>query len=315
VVINNYSIKVYLILFTILVIAVVNTDKTVLAKNVFLDEKPIAVMVGNSPKERVIQKGINEADVIYEIEVEFPFTRYMAIFLEDTETIVGPVRSSRYYFSRICAEWSAIFAHCGGQNLKNAQILDIDEIHSPSPFWRDENIGSWINLFVNTAELRKEAKKQNTSISYNQNTHNLLNLRKPDINKDDQIHKITIKYNANYIISYEYHTDEKKYYRYINQKPHYDQGCRKQIKVSNIIIQFTLIEKIVGDDQNRVQVELIGEGTGRVFLGGNHQSVRWVKKTKDDQTLFLDRDGNPVTYNPGVSWVHLVSPNSEIWVK
>ncbi|MBN2394848.1 MAG: DUF3048 domain-containing protein, partial [Candidatus Atribacteria bacterium] len=41
-------------------------------------QRPIAVMVGNSPEERSVQTGLNAADIIYEIPVEFPFTRYMA---------------------------------------------------------------------------------------------------------------------------------------------------------------------------------------------------------------------------------------------
>jgi len=94
--ISIFRIKVVLLLFIaslsiFLIYSEVNSDNYL---NLF--NKPIAVMIGNSPKERLNQKGINEADVIYEIEVEFPFTRYMAIFLEDTETVVGPVRSSRW---------------------------------------------------------------------------------------------------------------------------------------------------------------------------------------------------------------------------
>jgi len=116
------------------------------------DITPISVMIGNSPAEQDVQKGLSEAKIIYEIEVEFPFTRIMAIFINDKDTIVGPVRSSRYYFSRICAEWSAIFAHCGGQNLKNSNIIDLNELNNPSLYWRDKNIGGWINLFTNLSK-------------------------------------------------------------------------------------------------------------------------------------------------------------------
>jgi hypothetical protein len=68
-------------------------------------------MIGNSPEEIIHQTGLNKADIIYEANVEYPFTRLMAIFNNSDKAIVGPVRSSRYYFSRLAAEWSAIFAH------------------------------------------------------------------------------------------------------------------------------------------------------------------------------------------------------------
>jgi len=277
--------------------------------------RSIAVMIGNSPAERIHQKGLTQAAVIYEIEVEFPFTRYMAFFLDDRETIIGPVRSSRYYFSRICAEWSAIFAHCGGQNLKNAKILDMDEIHHPFSFWRDAKIGGWINLFANTATLKKEAEKQNKISMNKQWYHPLLNYSQPMASDNGQIHKMTIKYHQDYIVSYEYQPDEKKYYRYINQKPHYDRGYGEQIKVSNIVLQQTAIEKITGDELDRVQVKLTGEGIGNLFMAGNCQSIRWIKRKNDDRTQFVDSTGNPLSFLPGMTWVHLLSPRSEVWFK
>jgi len=145
------------ILFVIILqIIALNFNNHCFANNELINKDiiPISVMIGNSPAEQNVQKGLSKAKVIYEVEVEFPFTRIMAIFFSDTDTIVGPVRSSRYYFSRICAEWSAIFAHCGGQNLKNANIIDLNELNNPSLYWRDKNIGGWINLFTNLSNCQ-----------------------------------------------------------------------------------------------------------------------------------------------------------------
>ncbi|MGB6607001.1 MAG: DUF3048 domain-containing protein, partial [Atribacterota bacterium] len=121
--------------------------------------RPLAIMIGNSPEEVILQTGLNKADVIYEANVEDPFTRLMAIFNNSDEAIVGPVRSSRYYFSRLAEEWSAIFAHCGGQSLKNERIVNLDQMRYPSPYWRDKNIGGWINLFTNTQNIREKSRK------------------------------------------------------------------------------------------------------------------------------------------------------------
>ncbi len=312
---NTYFIRISLMLFIILIILTLYTNKTVSSKDNILNEKPIAVMIGNSPDERIIQNGVSKADIIYEIEVEFPFTRIMALFLENSDTIVGPVRSSRYYFSRICAEWSAVFAHCGGQSLKNPNILDIDQMQHPSPYWRNEKIGGWINLFTSTAKITQEIKEYSDSGNGIQYTHNLLNFTELDLKNSNQITKITIKYNSDYMISYEYHDDQGKYYRYINQKPHIDQESGEQIKVSNIIIQYTSIEKIKGDDKGRVNVELIGEGIAKVFNRGTYQLVKWIKKNKDKETLFLDEEGSPIAYNHGNAWIHLLSKDSEVWFK
>lgn len=278
------------------------------------EDSPIAVMIGNSPREREIQKGLLYADIVYEIEVEFPFTRFMAIFLNDVDTKIGPVRSSRYYFSRICAEWNAIFAHCGGQFLKNSNILDMNELYIPNPYWRDKEIGGWINLFTSTQQLRQEAKKHNHPV-INVMEHPLLNWDEPCGKKDNQINKITIKYHADYIVSYEYCPSERQYYRYNNQNPFIDQVSLEQITVSNIIIQLLPIEEIKEDEEGRIQMELVGEGIGRVFQGGDSQPIKWIKKSKDEPTLFLDQKGSPLIYQLGATWIHLLSPESEIWTK
>ena len=310
-----YFIRISLMVFIILIILTLYTNKTVSSKDNILNEKPIAVMIGNSTAEQEIQKGLSKAEIIYEIEVEFPFTRLMAIFLNDQDTIVGPVRSSRYYFSRICAEWSAVFAHCGGQNLKNPNILDIDQIQHPSPYWRNEKIGGWINLFTSTAKIAQEIKDYNDTGNGNQYNHNLLNYSELDLKDSNQIKKITVKYHSDYIISYEYHDDQGKYYRYINQKPHIDQANDEQIGVSNIIIQYTSVDKIEGDDEGRVNVELIGEGIAGIFSRGTYQLVKWMKENKNKQTLFLDEEGLPIAYNHGNTWIHLLSSDSEVWFK
>ncbi|HNR65599.1 MAG TPA: DUF3048 domain-containing protein [Atribacterota bacterium] len=114
---NNGKRRFFLLIIVIILFFLFN-------KNIFAEilnrNRPIAVMIGNSPKERKVQRGIGEADIIYEIEVEYPFTRLMALYFEDNNITIGPVRSSRYYFSRISIEWSSFFVHCGGQIRKNS---------------------------------------------------------------------------------------------------------------------------------------------------------------------------------------------------
>ena len=276
--------------------------------------RPLAVMVGNSPDEISVQKGLGEADIIYEIEVEFPFTRLMAVYCHITDTEVGPVRSSRFYFSRICAEWSAIFAHCGGQRLENNQVADLDQMHYAKPYWRDGKIDGWINLFANTSKLRSAAEKSKLTKGKNVVEHDL-NLRRKKNIDDSQIEKISIKYHSNYIVSYCYNKKDKRYYRFINSKPHIDTVSGEQIEVSNIVLQFVPIQPIKGDEEGRIEVGLIGEGFGKVFLGGTCKMFKWIKKDKNFQTLFLDENGQEIDYNKGKTWIHILSSDSTVWFK
>ncbi|MDD3657025.1 MAG: DUF3048 domain-containing protein [Atribacterota bacterium] len=303
------------IFLLIIILLVFYLCSEVLYADDLVKNRPVAVMIGNSPKERNIQKGIEGADIIYEIEVEYPFTRLMALYFGDNETVVGPIRSSRYYFSRISIEWSPIFVHCGGQNLKNENVLDIDELSYHFLFWRDEKIGGWINLFTDISKLKKQINKDSFLSLNNSTSHNLLNFNVHSLNNKNQVNRISIKYNEDYIISYQYDPYEKLYYHYINNASHAMLKNQKKIKVSNIIIQYVPIEKIKGDELGRVQVELIGEGIGKYFHSGDYQPIKWIKQNKYDQTYFFDSTGSPIVLNKGLTWIYILSLDNEVWFK
>jgi len=274
---------------------------------------PLAIMIGNSPPEIEHQTGLNDADVIYEIDVEYPFTRLMAIFLENKSTIVGPIRSSRYYFSRLAEEWSPAFVHCGGQSLKNEKVIDLDEMRYSSLYWRDKNIGGWINLFTNT----KNIKEKITKMGYLDEIpleHYFFTQRSLEI-CGGNISKISIKYNQKYIVSYQYDKDINKYKRIINTKPYLDSKTLEPIAVSNIIIQYVKEEKIANDQEGRINVKIVGEGMARIFYGGYHYLARWVKETKDSPTKYYDNQGNLLALNQGKVWVHIVSDQTELWFR
>jgi hypothetical protein len=275
--------------------------------------RPLAIMIGNSPEEVIHQTGLNKADIIYEANVEYPFSRLMAIFNNSDKVIVGPVRSSRYYFSRLAIEWSAIFAHCGGQSLKNEMIVNLDQMRYPSPYWRDKNIGGWINLFTKTQNIREKSRKMGFQERIDLD-NNLLSLRTLNLSGGD-ITKITIKYNQKYTISYEYKASTNTYLRYINSKPHQDSKTFEPIAASNIIIQYVSVEKIHDDGEGRLEVEVIGEGIARVFYGGNYFLSKWIKKSKNQSTAYYDRQGKLLNLNQGNIWIHLVPEETKVWFK
>jgi len=275
--------------------------------------RPLAIMIGNSSEEVIHQTGLNKADIIYEANVEYPFTRLMAIFNNSNEATVGPVRSSRYYFSRLAIEWSAIFAHCGGQSLKNEKIINLDQMRYPSPYWRDKDIGGWINLFTKTQNVREKSRKMGFQDKVNLD-NNLLNLRILDLSGGD-ISKISIKYNQKYTLSYEYNASSNTYLRYINSKPQQDSKTLEPIAASNIIIQYVTVEKISGDGEGRLKVEVIGEGIAKIFYGGKYYLAKWVKNSKDHPTVYYNKQGNIINLNQGNIWIHLVPEETKVWFK
>lgn len=303
-----------LIIYKLIIIFIIIFFNFIIQNIVFADIlRPLAVMIGNSPEEIIYQSGLNKADIVYEINVEYPFTRLMAIYINSDSTIVGPIRSSRFYFSRLAAEWQSVFAHCGGQSLKDERMINLDEMYYSSPYWRDKNIGGWINLFSDTKNLREKSRKlghlEKIQLADNIYALSTLNL------SGGNISKITIKYSQKYSVYYEYVRDNNSYTRYINSKLHQDSKTLENISVSNIIVQYAPIEKIEGDKQGKMEVNIIGEGIAKVFYGGQYFLAKWIKKSKEQPTLYYDAYGNLLKLNKGKTWIQVVSNDTNVWIK
>ena len=66
------------------------------------NKRPIAVMIDNNVGNNA-HVGLQDAYLTYEIIVEGGLTRIMAIFKDVNTNVIGPVRSSRHYFFRLCS--------------------------------------------------------------------------------------------------------------------------------------------------------------------------------------------------------------------
>src|SRR6185436_2618407 len=73
----------------------------------------LSVKVENTPDARP-QTGIDQADVVYEEEVEGNITRFLAIFNSTAPETIGPVRSVRLQDPDIIWPIHGIFAYSGG---------------------------------------------------------------------------------------------------------------------------------------------------------------------------------------------------------
>ena len=109
--------------------------------------RPVAAMIDNQGDRVLPQGGISQAQIIYEILVEYNITRYMALFWGTLPDMVGPIRSSRHYYLDYVLEHDAIYTHAGGstyayKDIPKLKIQNIDyQVHG-SAFWdltKDKN--------------------------------------------------------------------------------------------------------------------------------------------------------------------------------
>ncbi|RKD34727.1 DUF3048 domain-containing protein [Thermohalobacter berrensis] len=283
-----------------------------------IKRRPVAVMIDNHPRARW-QAGLSKAEIIYEFLVEGPYTRYMAMFLKNDPKHIGPVRSARPYFITTSLEYDAVYVHCGGSqqalsDIKKLRLADIDALASKADvFWRYYKTGKRApnNLYTNIDVIRRTQKERRYR---NKGEFEGLKFNEKDIQIDGiKANEVIIKYFPNNVTKYVYDEEQKVYKRYKDGKLHIDEYNNEEIIAKNIIIQEAKTRVI--DNKGRLSIDLIGKGKGMYITNGKAIEITWEKDTKRSKTKYIDKNGNEIRLNPGVTWIQVTKANPNITIK
>ena len=94
-------------------------------------QRPVAIMVnnimsGDSAQSAWPQKGLSDADMVYEMETEGGITRYMAVYRDwEKIPVVGPIRSARDQFVQLMIPMNCLYVHDGASTYAKKCWKDI----------------------------------------------------------------------------------------------------------------------------------------------------------------------------------------------
>ncbi len=273
----------------------------------------MTIVFDNHPAARW-QAGLKYAEVVYEFQVEAPYTRYVGLYLINAPESIGPVRSARPYLVEIAQEFDGIFVHVGGseqakKDVRTYNIAEIDGLTSPaSVFWRNSSKKAPNNLYTNMEVLRESAenKKFRESSEY----EGYVFAEDDFTYTGEKAEIIEIKYNSTNSTKYEYDKDKMNYIRYKDGKHHIDELDESNIIANNIIIQETTTRVL--DNLGRIEVKTIGSGEGTFITKGVALPIKWVKESRDKRTYYYDLEGNEIKLSPGVTWIQVINQNSSM---
>ncbi|WP_312812149.1 DUF3048 domain-containing protein [Sedimentibacter sp.] len=276
-----------------------------------LSLRPVAVSLDNHPRARW-QAGLKDAEIVYEFQVEFPYTRYLAIYLAKQPEMVGPVRSARPYIIYYALENDGIFVHVGGSEdafseIKRLQAAEIDGLYSGA-MWRYNDTGKYAphNMYTTLKSIRDEAKRLGfrTEASFEKYNFSEAGSKLSVKYKDSfKANKINIEYNKDNTTDYTYNKDSKLYLRFKDKEEHIDELYKEQLTAKNIIVLEQ--PKSVLDSVGRLYLESIGTGKGIYFTEGEGILITWTKKSEKDRTRFYIND-TELKLNPGNTWIQIV---------
>lgn len=277
-----------------------------------LSRRPVAVSIDNHPEARW-QAGLSQAEIIYEFEVEHPYTRYLCIFLAKEPKLVGPVRSARPYIVYYALENDGIFVHVGGSQdafneISRLSVADVDGLYSGAMFrYYDTEKYAPHNMYTTLKSIRDEA------LSYGYRTESsfecyIFNEKSKklsiDFNNFTVAETIKITYNKNNATDYTYDQDTKLYLRFKDGEKHIDELDNEQLTAKNIIAVET--SKSVLDSAGRLYLGTIGEGRGLYITEGESIPITWKKQSENARMRFYT-ENNELKLNPGNTWIQVVN--------
>ena len=285
------------------------------------DRRPVAIMMNNI-KESLPQVGICDGDIYYECAAEGGITRIMMV-VADWEKLgtVGSIRSSRDYFVDFLANHDAIYVHAGGSPLAYAKInyreinnLDGVNGYSGSTFWRDSErmktmayehtlmtSGEGIKAGVDYMKYRTELDPNQVPLFkfYSENVDN-----KIGGSPATHVHMQSTSYQT---VDFVYNEETGEYLRYqYNGKAHVDGKTGEQLSVKNLLILFTEITVIPGDEAGRLEVVTVGSGQGYYITNGERKVVNWSRDGKTSTMHIEYKNGEELILNSGKTFICVV---------
>lgn len=282
--------------------------------------RPYAVMLNNIRKSTP-QRGILQADMIFEIPVEGNITRLMGLYqsFKDAETI-GSIRSARPYFIDIARGFDAIFIHAGGSPdayalLKSSGITNIDGTNGTSAtFHQDEvrkqTMGYEHSLMLDVPTVEPYLTKRGDSLKHNDGFSAGFTFAEVENRPGSPAADVEVKFNSSKSTFFEYDSESKQYLVSQFDKPMTDEATGEQLKVRNVVTIITRISRITGDTEGRLRAVLTGSGDGWFMCDGVIQRITWSRTAEGSQFKFTDEDGKDLVLAPGVTYIAILPTSS-----
>ncbi len=285
------------------------------------DKRPVAIMINNI-KNSLPQEGITQGDIYYECAAEGGITRIMML-VSDYENLgtVGSIRSSRDYFVDFIANHDAIYIHAGGsaqayEKISWRKISNLDGVNMylPNTFRRDEtrmySMGYEHSLMTSGEGIVSGIEQKGYRTELDANQVPLFNFY--DEETDNKLvgspaSHVHMQSTSVQTVDFVYDEEIGEYLRYqYNGMAHVDGTTGEQLSVKNVIILFTDISVIPGDEAGRLTVGTVGSGQGYYITNGKRKVINWSRNSKTE-TLHLEyRNGDELILNCGKTFICVV---------
>ncbi|NDJ79311.1 MAG: DUF3048 domain-containing protein [Chloroflexi bacterium] len=286
------------------------------------DRRTLIVKVSNFPPVVRPQSGLNEADIVFEYEVEGGVTRFAAIYRSQGTERVGSIRSARLLDLELVVMFQGLLAYSGANAWIDNYIMEADwfwraltpqhGVNCP-PFCRsgEEDKPYEHTLYGNTYEMWDVAEER--QVNQGMAFRGLAFSYEPDpggVPAQD----IYIEYwNDLQTTRWQYNPGDGRYYRWNTDIPHVDAVTGNQIATDNVVI--LAAEHIDRPDIYEsetagivIETALWGNGDAWLLRDGQWWEGTWWHAQGRTGLWLTFPDGETMHLKPGQTWFEVVRP-------
>jgi hypothetical protein len=268
----------------------------------------LSAKIGNNPEARP-QTGLEDADVVYEEEVEGGITRFLAVFHSRSPEAFGPIRSARAFDPEILWPIKGLFAYAGAASrnvplVRAAPVQSFNETEAGDAVFLDRSFsnGQRPNILFGRPETFWAKASDRTPprplFRY---------LAEGAVFDGEAVLAVTVPVgDGGYRPTFTWDAEREVWLRSMNGQPHLARSG-EQLSTDNVVIQF-----VPGSGS---QTSLIGEGEVVALADGRLVRGRWSRPDRDSPTRWLDAAGNDLLLPPGRTWVVLPHQGGSLTVE
>jgi hypothetical protein len=273
--------------------------------------RPALVVKVDNEQGAQPQAGLNQADVVFEEQVEGGDTRLACVFQSADASPVGPVRSTRSTDIAIVSELNhPLYAFSGGNQIflsaiRAAPIVDVGADAQPGAYHRVASHPAPHNLFSTTATLFALARTAGAPPA-------LFSFRAAaeavNGSGGSPARHAAIQFgDGGTRVSWDWDPSGQVWKRAQDGSVHLD-ASGAQVTATNVIVQFVDYRNTGLRDPAGSPVpeaRLVGQGDAWIFTVGTLVKGHWSKSSPGEATTYADAGGATIRLTPGRSWVEL----------
>lgn len=273
----------------------------------------LAVKIENDPDARP-QRGIIEADVVYDTVIDGGVTRLFAVFNSTVPESVGPVRSVRPIDIDLAPPFGGVFAYSGGvpENVSAIRsvpgLVTVDE-NNRDALYRISERRPPRNLYGNPAVLFSmcpEASAPPRPVF----TFRAAGMPAP-VGQAVESFTIFVSTARGYEVTYTWRETEfgGVWARSMSDGPTVD-PTGAQVAPQNAIVMFTQWQGSVGGFNSKAIT--VGEGDAVVYTDGHAVAARWSRASAAEPIVYRDLAGGEILFTPGRTWIEIAPAGSRL---